>query len=402
MTPEVTAPVSAPSPGAGGIIRAMARPSCDVAVVGGGLVGAALAFELVTAGVDVLLVDHRHRGRATDAGAGILSPDTATHPDPRWSAMAKEAGEHYPALVARLAETGAGDTGYARCGLLSVGLDEREHAWFAAAVDATESRAPGSLRRVTADDARALFPALARVHEAAFCAGAARVDGRSMAAALLQASDRAGLRRLDAEAVGFEVTGGRVVGVRTSEGTVPCGAAAIAGGAWTPSLGASLGLALPVVPTKGQIVHLRLEGADTGRWPIVQPVAHHYLVSWPGGRVACGGTFEQAGFDSRPTAAGLRELLRECLRVAPGLADAGFAEVRVGLRPVTPDDLPVLGPVPGWPTVHLATGHGANGLLLGPHNAAAVARGVLGQPPGQWLSMCAAERFPRGGRPGPG
>ena len=108
----------------------------------------------------------------------------------------------------------------------------------------------------------------------------------------------------------------------------------------------------------------------------MQPILNFYLVPWPGGRVACGGTFEpEAGFDVRPTAGGVRDLLRECVAIAPGLAEATFAEVRVGLRPTSADDRPLLGPVPGLGNVHVCTGHGANGLLLGPYSAALVAAG---------------------------
>ena len=123
---------------------------------------------------------------------------------------------------------------------------------------------------------------------------------------------------------------------------------------------------------------MALPGTDTGRWPIVQPVFSHYLVPWPDGRVACGGTLEaRAGFDTRPTAGGVHELLREGLRTAPGLADATLIEVRVGLRPSSRDDRPVLGRLPAWSNVHVATGHGTEGLLLGPYTAALLADSVV-------------------------
>jgi D-amino-acid dehydrogenase len=103
--------------------------------------------------------------------------------------------------------------------------------------------------------------------------------------------------------------------------------------------------------------------------------------------VACGGTFETgAGFDTRVTAAGLHELLRECLSVAPGLAGAEYLNTRVGLRPTSADDRPVVGPVPGWDNAWVATGHGANGLLLGPYSSKLLAHGItesdrtLGEP----------------------
>ncbi|MGH9019262.1 MAG: NAD(P)/FAD-dependent oxidoreductase, partial [Acidimicrobiales bacterium] len=99
----------------------------------------------------------------------------------------------------------------------------------------------------------------------------------------------------------------------------------------------------------------------------------------PGGRVACGGTYEpDAGFDAAPTVAGLSELLTACLSIAPGLAPASVVDVRVGLRPVAADDLPVLGPLPGWDNVHVVTGHGTEGLLLGPYSAAVVAGRLTG------------------------
>ena len=140
-----------------------------------------------------------------------------------------------------------------------------------------------------------------------------------------------------------------MVALRTTGGVVSCGAVAVAGGAWTPRTRADeLAVSLPVAPRKGQIVHLRVEGADSGRWPIVQPVAHRLPgVVARGAASPAAAPFEDAGFDPRPTAGGLAELLRECLLVAPGLAEATVADVRVGLRPVTPDDLPVLGPLPG-------------------------------------------------------
>jgi D-amino-acid dehydrogenase len=158
-----------------------------------------------------------------------------------------------------------------------------------------------------------------------------------------------------------------------------CGALVVAGGAWSAGLGELLGCPLPITPTKGQIVHLGTTQESDG-WPIVQPLLTHYLVPWPGGRVACGGTFEAAaGFSATVTAAGLHELLRECLVVAPGLADAEYLTTRVGLRPTSPDDRPVVGAVPGWGNVWVATGHGANGLLLGPYTAALLAAQLSGR-----------------------
>ena len=158
--------------------------------------------------------------------------------------------------------------------------------------------------------------------------------------------------------------GERTVAVEHADGVVACGTVVIAGGAWTPALADEFGLRCGVHPVRGQIVHLDVD-ADTSAWPVLQPIFSHYVVPWHDGRVALGATVEDVGFDARATAAGLGQLFSEGLRVSPGLADATFREVRVGLRPVSDDDLPILGPLPDAPNVHVATGHGANGLLLG-------------------------------------
>ncbi len=163
-----------------------------------------------------------------------------------------------------------------------------------------------------------------------------------------------------------------------------------------------------MTPLKGQIIHLMVPGADSRDWSIVQPVLGFYLVPWPGGQVACGGTMEaDAGFDHRSTADGVHQLLRECLRSAPGLAQAEVSDIRVGSRPATPDGRPILGRLPGWSNVFVATGHGAEGLLLGPYSGLLVASSLLGVPvaeqssvatttPSDVLAMCSPERFTAG------
>ena len=367
----------------------MSGEPCDVAIAGGGLVGLSLAYELVSRGATVTLIDAGHPGRATDAGAGILAPDTHPTTEPFWWALTHGAGDHYPLLLDRLRHDGVSTdaSGYATCGLLSVGLREGEEPWFGPFAERVLGRADGRVREITPGEAVALFPPLGTVHRALHYPGAARIDGRGMADALREAALARGVRMVTGAVSG--VRGGppassptRVAHRVSVEGDdeVRCGALAIAGGAWSAPMGEWLGCTLPIGPTKGQIVHLGTAG-ESGGWPIVQPLLSHYLVPWPGGRVACGGTFEpDAGFSVTVTASGLHELLRECLVVAPGLADASYLGTRVGLRPTSPDDRPVLGAVPGWDNVWVATGHGANGLLLGPYSAKILAEHILGEP----------------------
>ncbi|HVM66375.1 MAG TPA: FAD-dependent oxidoreductase [Acidimicrobiales bacterium] len=349
----------------------------DVVVIGGGLAGASVAYHVVAAGARAVLVDRHDAGRATDAGAGILSPETTRVAGEAWAALARDCGRYYRELAREL----PGDHGFGECGLLSVALG----TWDTEACDELAARSPG-LAPIGADEARARFPPLADVTRAYWNPGAARVDGRRFAAAVLTAAEAMGLERVaasaDRVAPGRVEAGGRVL---------RCGAVVVSGGAWSPQVAAQVGADLPVAPERGQIAHLRVD-ADTSGWPIVSPVLGDYFVPWPGGRVATGATREPgAGFAAHTTVAGLRQLANEVARVAPGLVDAEVLEVRVGLRPASSDGLPVLGPVAGG--VFVATGYGADGLLLSPWCGRLVASWALGAPVDDALEPFLATRF---------
>jgi D-amino-acid dehydrogenase len=367
--------------------------SFDVVVIGGGIVGASLGYELASSGARTLLVDRHHTGRATDAGAGILSPETIAVDDDAWWSLAIAAGEHSRELVAALDDGGAADTGYAECGSLRIAFREHDDELFDATAKLIMRRSGDVVTRVDEADARAMCPALGPIRAALHNPRAARVDGRMMTRAVLAGARRRGLFRRTGMVHGIVCDGGRVGAIETERERIACGAAVVAGGAWTPALGAQLGVELPVAPVRGQIVHLDVDGRDTGGWPILQPVLSYYVVPWPGGRLGVGGTMEpEAGFDARSTVVGIQGLLSEAMQLAPGLRDAAFAEVRVGLRPVSIDDAPILGPVPGVEGAFVATGHGANGLLLGPYTAQLVARSMLGEDVPQ-LAPFTTDRF---------
>jgi D-amino-acid dehydrogenase len=346
--------------------------SPDVVVVGGGLVGAACAYELARDGHRVTVIDRHDAGRATDAGAGILSPETMGGlPDP-FLDLADLAGEHYRTLIPALADAGAPDPHHAVCGALRIAFRDFDDEAFAVNQRESMVRHPDALTVVASDDARALFPPLAEIRGAFFNRHGARVDGRELRAAIEFAARALGVDWRAGSVRRIVVDGEHGVTVEHDDDVLACSDVVIAGGAWTPALADAFGLRCGVRPTRGQIVHLDLD-VDTSAWPVLQPIFSHYVVPWHDRRVALGATVEDVGFDARSTAAGLRQLFSEGLRVSPGLADATFREVRVGLRPVSDDDFPILGPLPDAPHVHVATGHGANGLLLGPVSGRLVA-----------------------------
>ena len=168
----------------------------------------------------------------------------------------------------------------------------------------------------------------------------------------------------------------------------------VAGGAWSNSLGDALGVRLPVYPQRGQILHLELPGVTTTTWPVILGFHAHYLLTFPEQRVVAGATREHdSGYDDRMTAGGVHEALGEALRVAPGLAAATLHEVRIGLRPASPDNLPILGRAPGLDNVFVATGHGPSGLQLGPYSGAAAADLAQGKAVELDLEPFSAARF---------
>jgi D-amino-acid dehydrogenase len=355
----------------------------------------------VSAGARTLLVDRADVGRATDAGAGILSPETNSRDTDAWFTLAVAASAYYPSLIERLREEQGGDTGYARCGQIVVAVSDDEIAPFerARGLIFERQRRRGlpradDLHEISAAEARELFPPLAPVHGAIYSRIGARVDGRLLNRALRTAAETRGLVLRTGSVERLVIEGDAVTGVVVGGDTIAAGGVAIAGGAWTEAFAKQLGVRIPVAPQRGQIIHMGLHGADTGRWPVISAFHHHYMVAWPDSRVVAGATRETgSGFAPHTTSAGVREVLSEALRVAPGLAGAEIREIRVGLRPLTADTLPVLGPVPNVRGVFLVTGHGPSGLTLGPYSSRLVAGQMLGKAPEADLAPFAVTRF---------
>lgn len=375
--------------------------SLDAIVVGGGVVGASLAYNLAKLGLNTRLIDRHHDGRATDAGAGILSPETSNTESEDWYRFGVTAVKYYDTLIADLKAVQDGDTGYAMCGLLRVAVSEDEKQPFNEAQkivfqrqEANQHPPADELHTVTSDEARKLFPALAPVHGAYYHRTGARVDGRLLCQALTDAGIHHGLDVQNALVDSLIIEDGTVKGVVVDGEEIFADKVAIAGGVWSTSFAEQLGVTIPVEPQRGQIIHLKLHDTDTANWPVINAFHGHYMVAWDDGRVVVGATREDgSGFHPVTTAKGVHEVLGEALRVAPGLATAELLEVRIGLRPYSVDRLPVLGTVPNIDNIYLATGHGPTGLQLGPYSGKVVADMMAGQPIADDLTPFHITRF---------
>jgi glycine oxidase len=358
------------------------KSSYDAVVVGGGAIGLCCAWRAVKRGARVLVVDRsRPPSGATRVAAGMLAPvGELAFGEPELLRLTLTAAELYPEFVAELEAASGMSTGYARHGALHVALDRDE---------AAELRRIHDLQRSLGLGAEWLPPRLCRELEPgltpAFNGGVhapneAAVDPRLLTAALLGALAAEGVEVRD----GVEVSepllrGERIEGVRTAVGEeLHASTVVLAAGAWSGVASWLPEEARPAVrPVKGQIVELR---SPDGRAPCERIVASErvYLVPRGDGRLIAGATVEERGFDTTVTAGGVHEVLREAYRLLPDVAEMELVEAMAGLRPGTPDNLPIVGPgeIEG---LVLACGHYRNGILLAPLTGEAVAGLIAGE-----------------------
>jgi D-amino-acid dehydrogenase len=363
----------------------------DAIVIGGGIAGVSTAYNLVREGAKTLLFDRQDTGRATDAGAGIISPYTGVTIPYRTEAQyhfTVKAAKYYPQLIEQLGAKQAGSTVYAECGILFVAVSEDELEAFEQARSKIckqleqDGLSPESeLPLLSSNEVRELFPTLAETKAAMLCRKAAQVDGRQLSQALYQAAEQQGLTVKDAGVEKLIIENQAVRGVVANGDTFFADKVAIAGGSWSPEFEEQCGVRIPVEPERGQIIHLTLPNVDTANRPIVFTFRHkYYMLSWPDSRIVVGATREKGtGFNSNSTVAGIHEILGDALRVAPGLTDASLKEVRTGLRPIPADEMPILGTVPNLNNLYLATGLGHSGLSIGSYVGKVVADTILGK-----------------------
>ena len=371
----------------------------DTIVIGGGLLGWSAAYPLVKAGLRVVVVDRVDEGHATQAGAGIIAPGMNVRDSEIGYELRKAAISYYDELVASLTADGESDTSYERVGALFIARSEAEAETLPAlAQDMIRRREDGlgNVGEVTLLDslaARKLFPPLGDIFGAIHVSDASRVNGRTLRDAIRSACQRNGCELIVGEAE-LVLVGESLIEVRAGATLIQGASLIIAAGAWSCYLADKLGFALPIFPQRGQIAHLDMPDAYTGDWPIIVGYYDQYILTFRPNRVVCGATRESdSGYDVRLTAAGVKSVLDEALAVAPGLGNATIAEIRIGLRPFSPDRLPVLGPAPGHPNIFLCTGPGPSGLQLGPVSGRIVAGLILGETPSIDITPFAVDRF---------
>lgn len=373
----------------------MTEPATDVLIVGGGVIGLAVAYRLACAGRPVRLVDAGTDRAASWAAAGMLAPvSEAGFGEDALTRLCLAAVAGFPGFADELEELVGEPVGLNREGTLVVGVNPDDRA----ALDRlTVYRNQLGLRteRLTGGRLRALEPYLtAEVRAGVLAADDLSVDNRSYLAVLRAACAARGVRLESGVVDGLIRVDGRVAGVLLASGveyrsefTVLCS------GAVTDRL-----VPVGVQPVKGQVVRLAVPDRLRAGGPVLRYTVRGlvrggevYLVPRANGEVVVGATTEQQGHDTTVTAGGMYELLRNAYELLPISSEFSFVEARAGSRPGTPDNGPLVGEFE--PGLLLATGHYRNGILLSALTADAIADLIAGRPAAAVWESFAADRF---------
>jgi glycine oxidase len=372
-------------------IKAMARPP-DIIVIGGGIVGCAIGYELARRGASVQIVEERTAGMgATQAAAGILAPHIEVSSPTSFLDLAVRSLALFDDFMARAQADSQIPVLYRRTGTLQVATSEdgmRELRNAAARLEA-QHIVLGLL------DARTVLTE--EPHLSHDVVGGLVVPSHGFVAAgelvraLAGAARRHGAQVIEGSRARRIVFAKDDVTVETNRGPLAGSAVVLAAGSWSGQIEiAGLPARVPVRPIRGQLLRLEWKG------PMIRRVVWSercYLVPWDDGTLLVGATVEDAGFDERTTAAGVRDLLDAACEIAPAAWTAGFVDARAGLRPASTDLLPIIGASRVFPNLMYATAHYRNGILLAPVTAAIVADAMLDNRLDPALAAVSPQRF---------
>ncbi len=365
----------------------------DVLIVGGGVIGLSLAYELAGQGVKVRLLDQGEPGReASWAAAGILPACKFRMRAPPADWLAGFSAQLHAEWSARLREETGIDNGYRRCGGIYLAKTDTASAELLQTCERWR-REGLTVKWLHNADLDKMEPDLAGAYDRCGLAGAALVEEETQIRsprhlrALLAACLKRGVEISQGAAVyDFSIQGESASSVRTNLGDVAADQVVIAAGSWSEPIAARLGLRIHVKPIRGQIVLLNCPRRIVGRVINVgrnnMLPGRHYLLQRDDGQMLVGSTLEDVGFDRRNTAAAVADLLNFATDLIPELKTVSVERCWTGFRPASVDELPYLGRVPGLENAFVATGHYRAGLYLSTGTAVVMSRMIRGESPG--------------------
>jgi len=353
----------------------------DVLIIGAGVIGLSLAYELSGHGLSVRLIDRAAPAReASWAGAGILPPAKRGAVEHPYEDLAGLSHELLPRWTEQLREETGIDNGLRRWGAVHLATtpEEAERLEAMAALWQARQVVAEPLSTEALQDREAAV-ATEHVLAAYHLPEEAQIRNPRHLKALLVGCTRRGVHlEAGCEAQSFHVAAGRIRHVHTSRGKRAAGAVCIAAGAWSRAVVDELKLTLTIKPVRGQIVLL------TGDRPLHRHIINRgsrYIVPRPDGRILVGSTEDDVGFDKRTTAEGIRELLNFACELIPALGQLEVERCWAGLRPQTSDGFPYLGRVPELENAFVAAGHFRAGLTLSPATAVVMSQLIRGEQP---------------------
>ncbi|MFI0484630.1 glycine oxidase ThiO [Actinomadura sp. 9N215] len=355
----------------------------EIVIIGAGVIGLATAWRAAAGGAGVTLVDPEPASGASAVAAGMLTPvSELTYGEEPLLRLGLASRDRYGAFVAELEELTGLETGYRTDGIIEVAFDADDLKYLDDLRRFQESLGI-PVEALTGRECRRLEPMLAPgVRGGLLAPEDGSIDPRRLTPALLAAGEKLGVRLVRRRAAGIVVERDTAVGVRLDDGTtVGADRILLAAGPWSGDLdGLPPGTVPPVRPVKGQVIRLRARTPFIGRSTRgMVKGSSVYLVPRLDGEIVVGATQEELGFDTRVTAGGLWELLRDARELLPGVTELEFAEVSAGLRPGSPDNAPVMGPS-ALPGLVIGTGHFRNGILLTPVSADILSATLLDDP----------------------
>ena len=371
------------------------RETADVAIIGGGVIGLAVARALALRGIrDVLLLERGSLGaESSSAAAGMLAPQAEANRPHEFFYLTCRSRDMYPGFASALLEETGIDIELETTGTLYLAFTEHDadeleqrYEW--------QTKAGLAIEKLSAEMARKLEPSICEDVRAALRFPLdTQVENRRLISALAASNERLGVRmETRTDVMSLKVERGRVAGIETSRGFVATDRTIIAGGAWSSLLGAA-DIALPnlrIKPVRGQMLCFEAHPQICGH-VIYSP--RGYIVPRRDGRLLAGSTTEHAGFEKRVTAAGVQAITSAALEISPRIASLPMTDSWAGLRPRAADTLPVLGPCAEITGVYYATGHYRNGILLAPITGELIAGAIVDQvfPPA--LNIFSPDRF---------
>ena len=352
--------------------------SWDVLIVGGGIIGLSLSIALRKRGVSVLIVERGEPGREASHAAGGMLVDCSLETHAALQPLATASAGMYPEFAYEL-EVESG---------MKVDLRDQGAIVFPPEEHAREWEKTLSECAVLAPKLAQLEPALAAPNRPAFYLKERSVDPRALTAAALRAAKNRGVDFSSGDAVSsVNLADGRVAGVTTVKTTFHAGQVVNCAGAWSGQIGPQ---AFPTRPVKGQMLCLASPSRELLKHVIRSPEV--YLIPRSDGRILAGATVEEAGFDKRTDPATMQRFHCAAIALIPELRNAKILEDWAGLRPGTPDALPILGAT-STPGYYVATGHFRDGILLTPITAQVIADVITGVAPAHDLMPFSPSRF---------